>query len=449
MGISIPEQAERILVRLEAEGHEAYLVGGCVRDLLRGMKPQDFDICTSALPEQTRACFRDCRVVETGLKHGTLTVIEAGIPYEITTYRVDQGYSDGRHPDAVTFVSSLHEDLARRDFTVNAIALDRNGDLHDPFHGQEDIQAKIIRCVGDPDQRLQEDGLRVMRGLRFASVLSYTIEAETAAALHRNRGMLKRVAAERVRVELCKLLPGGGAAQILREYPDVLLEFWPELEPLMSLEQHNPWHCWDGWEHTLHTIDAAPQDPLLRLTMLLHDIGKPACKTTDGWGIDHFHGHPALGAKMADQMLRSLRFDNDTRLEVTALIAEHDAKLPAEDSAVRRKLNKLGPERYFRLLEVKRADKLGQNQEKAAPELAELPKLRAMAEEILAEGQCLSLRGLAVNGLDVMSMGIPPGRAVGRILNALLDRVLDGEVPNERDALEPLIAELVEREAEL
>ncbi len=439
MTYEIPAGADRILERLEAAGHEAYLVGGCVRDLLRGAEPHDLDICTSAKPEETRACFTGSKLVETGIKHGTLTVMEDGISYEVTTYRVERGYSDRRHPDAVVFVSDLYEDLRRRDFTVNAIAMDRRGTLQDPFGGRGDMQRKLLRCVGEPDRRLQEDGLRVMRGLRFAASLSYAVEEETAAALHRNRGMLKHVAAERIREELCKLLTSAGAAAILRDYPDVLLEFWPELGPLMELEQRNPWHCWGGWEHTLHALEAAPDDLVVRLTMLLHDIGKPSCKGTDERGIDHFHGHQTAGAEIADRMLRTLRFDNRTRREVTELIAVHDNKLTAGESDVRRRLNRMGPERFFRLLEVIRADKLAQNPEKAGAIVAGLPEIRAKAEAILAERQCLTLRDLAVNGRDVLAAGVTPGREVGRVLDGLLERVLRGEVSNERGALLALI----------
>lgn len=440
MKYEIPPGAVRILERLENAGHEAYLVGGCVRDLLRGAEPHDLDICTSARPEETKECFAGNRLIETGIRHGTLTVIEGGEPYEVTTYREDQGYTDGRHPDVVVFVSSLQEDLRRRDFTINAIAMDSKGNVQDPFDGQGDIQRRLIRCVGDPDRRLEEDGLRVMRGIRFAASLSYDVEGETAAALHRNRGMLKHVAAERIREEFCKLLASAGAAEILREYPDILLEFWPELRPLMEMEQRSPWHCWGGWEHTLHALEAAPEDLILRLVMLLHDIGKPSCKSTDEKGIDHFRGHQAAGAEMADKMLRALRFDNRTRREVTSLIAVHDNKLTAAESDIRRRLNRMGPEQFFRLLEVNRADKLAQNPEKAGAVLAELPLIRAKAEAVLAEQQCFTLRDLAVNGRDVLAAGAVPGKEVGRILNELLEQVLNGEVPNERGLLLDMIS---------
>ncbi len=336
MRFDIPAGARHILQTLNGAGFEVYLVGGCVRDLLRGVEPHDWDICTSALPEETEACFAGQRIIETGLKHGTVTVLEGGGPYEITTYRTEGPYSDSRRPDFVRFVPDLEEDLARRDFTMNAIAMDLDGNLRDPFGGADDIRAGLIRCVGEPAQRFQEDGLRVMRvmrvmrALRFAAVFGYEIEKQTACAIHENRAMLDRVAAERINVELCKLLTGSNAGNVLRQYPDVLCEFWPELGPLVTLEQNNPWHCWGGWEHTIHAVEGAPADVTLRLTMLLHDIGKPSCKSTDEEGIDHFYGHPAVSAQMADQMLWALMFDNKTRERVVLLVERHDAQLHLE-----------------------------------------------------------------------------------------------------------------------
>ena len=271
MKFKIPSGAEHILQALTDSGYEAHLVGGCVRDLLRGVEPHDWDICTSARPEETESCFAGRRIIETGLKHGTVTVLEGGEPYEITTYRTEGPYSDSRRPDYVEFVSSLEADLARRDFTMNAIALGLDGSLQDPFGGADDIKAGRIRCVGEPAQRFQEDGLRVMRALRFGAVFGYEIEERTTQAIHENRHMLQHVAAERINVELCKLLVGDKAGDILRQYPDVMCQFWRSLGPLVTLEQNNPWHCWGGWEHTIRTVEAAPSDLVLRLTMLLHD----------------------------------------------------------------------------------------------------------------------------------------------------------------------------------
>ena len=333
----------------------------------------------------------------------------------------------------------LEEDLARRDFTMNAIAMDLGGELRDPFGGTNDIKNELIRCVGDPARRFQEDGLRVMRSLRFAAVFDYEIEEHTARAIHENRAMLDRVAAERINVELCKLLIGSNAGNILRQYPDVLCEFWPELGPLVTLEQNNPWHCWGGWEHTIHAVEGAPADVTLRLTMLIHDIGKPSCKSTDEQGIDHFFGHPAVSARLADQMLRALKFDNKTRERVVLLAERHDAQLPSRSQVIRRWLGRLGPEAFFQLLEVKRADNMGQAPEKVRVRLAELEDIRARAEQILEERQCLTLRDLAVNGRDVIAAGVAPGPEVGRVLERLLKCVLSGEIPNNRNVLLELI----------
>lgn len=435
MKFDLPAGARRILQTLKVAGHEACLVGGCVRDLLRGVEPHDWDVCTSALPEETERCFADRRVIETGLRHGTVTVLEEGEPYEITTYRTEGPYSDSRRPDFVRFVPNLEEDLARRDFTMNAIAMDLQGNLRDPYGGADDIEAGLIRCVGEPDRRFQEDGLRVMRALRFAAVFGYEIGGRTAQAVHKNRAMLDRVAAERINGELCRLLAGKNAGDVLRRYPDVFCQFWPQLGPLVTLEQHNPWHCWGGWEHTVHAVEAAPADVTLRLAMLLHDIGKPACKSTDERGIDHFCGHPAVSAQLADQMLRALKFDNKTRERVVLLVERHDAQLPPESQVIRRWLNRLGPEAFFQLLDVKRADGMGQAPEKVRDRLAELDGIRAKAERILAERQCLTLKDLAVNGRDVIAAGIEPGPEVGRVLAGLLEGVLRGELINRRDVL--------------
>lgn len=439
MKFKIPDGARHILQLLDGAGHEAYLVGGCVRDLLRGAAPHDWDVCTSALPEETEQCFAGRRVVETGLKHGTVTVLEEGEPYEITTYRTEGPYSDNRRPDFVRFVPDLEEDLARRDFTMNAIAMDLRGSLRDPFGGTDDIKAGLIRCVGEPNERFREDGLRVMRALRFAAVLGYEVEEQTAQAVHENRAMLDRVAAERINTELCRLLAGKNAGDILRQYPDVFCQFWPQLEPLAALEQNNPWHCWGGWEHTIHAVEAVPADVTLRLAVLLHDIGKPACKSTDEKGIDHFYGHPAVSAQVADQMLRALKFDNKTRERVVLLVERHDAQLPPRSQVIRRWLSRLGPEAFFQLLEVKRADSMGQAPGKVQGRLAELEEIGGKAKQILAEGQCFTRKDLAVDGRDVIAAGIEPGPEVGRVLSALLERVLRGETANSREALLSLI----------
>ena len=439
MKFEIPSGAAYILQSLHDAGYESWLVGGCVRDLLRGVEPHDWDICTSARPEEVERCFAGHRIIETGLKHGTVTVLEDGNPYEITTYRTEGPYSDSRRPDYVAFVSSLESDLARRDFTMNAIALGLDGSLRDPFGGVEDIKAGLIRCVGEPAHRFREDGLRIMRALRFAAVLGCEIEERTAQAVHENRRMLGHVAAERINVELCKLLVGEKAGDILRQYPDVLCQFWPQLEPLVTLEQHSPWHCWGGWEHTIRAVEAAPADGILRLTMLLHDIGKPGCKSTDEKGIDHFYGHPSAGAKLAGQMLRALKFDNKTRERVGILVERHDVQIPCQDRSIRKWMGRLGTETFFQLLEVKRADGMGQDYELVKDRFVELEEMKAKAEEIVAQGQCLSLKDLSVNGKDVIAVGVVPGPEVGRVLNKLLEQVMNGDAANQRQELLKLL----------
>ena len=438
MNYDIPPGAKYILRTLTDAGYEAFLVGGCVRDMLRGVRPHDWDICTSARPGETERCFTGHRIAETGLKHGTVTVLMDGMPCEITTYRAEGPYSDSRRPDFVRFVSDLETDLARRDFTMNAVAMGPDGSLRDPFGGGKDIEAGLIRCVGEPARRFREDGLRVMRALRFAAAFGYGVEEKTAQAIHDNRMVLKYVAAERINAELCKLLVGG-TGDILRQYPDVLCEFWPELGPLVTLEQNNPWHRWGGWEHTVRAVEAAPPGLILRLTMLLHDIGKPECKSTDENGTDHFYGHPAVSARLADGMLRRLKFDNRTRERVVALVEYHDVQIPYRERSIHRWLGRLGPEAFFQLLEVKRADCMGQARRLAEDRLAELEKIERSAREIIARNQCFRLRDLAVNGRDVIASGIPPGPEVGRVLRELLERVLNGEVRNSREELLGLI----------
>lgn len=439
MKIDMPAGVRRILRTLTDRGYEAYLVGGCVRDLLRGVAPHDWDICTRARPEETQACFPGRQILENGLKHGTVTVIDGGEPYEITTFRAEGPYSDSRRPDYVQFVPDLERDLARRDFTINAMAMDLEGSLRDPFHGAQDIRDKRIRCVGEPARRFREDGLRVMRALRFSAALGYDIEQAAAQAIHDSRTVLRQVAAERINAELCKLLVGEKAGEVLRQYPDVLCQFWPELGPLVTLEQNNPWHCWGGWEHTIRGVEAAPPQLTLRLAMLLHDIGKPGCKSTDGHGIDHFYGHPAVGAGLANQMLRRLKFDNATRKRVVMLVERHDMQIVPQSRVIRRWLNRMGTETFFQLLEVKRADSMGQAPGKRKARLAGLEGIRAEAERIIAQRQCVTIERLAVNGRDVIAAGAAPGPEVGRILKELLERVLDGETTNDRETLLRLI----------
>lgn len=437
--------ARFILEQLEQQGYEASAVGGCVRDLLRGEIPHDWDITTSARPEEVLKVFAGEQVLTTGLRHGTVTVLLDGNPYEVTTYRADGTYTDGRRPDAVVFVSALEEDLARRDFTVNAMALDRHGVLHDPFGGQADLQQNILRCVGEPERRFREDGLRLMRALRFAATLEFSIHPDTARALHTCRDMLTHVAGERIQAELFRLLPGPGAGAVLRAFPDVLAVFWPELAPLPGFDQRSPWHCYDLWEHTVRAVENVPPTIPLRLAALLHDVGKPACFSVDESGTGHFYGHPAVSARLADEMLRRLHTSNTLREEVVSLVERHHWDLPPTEAVVRRRLRQLGPEGFSALLALQRADLHGQAGDIAAPRLAELDRTEALARDILAQRPCLSLKELAFSGKDVLALGVSPGPAVGEILKALLDRVAEGELPNTREALLPAARELAKQ----
>lgn len=432
--INLPEQVRRALARLEAAGHEAFVVGGAVRDCVRGAGTgTDWDITTSALPEETETIFSGYRVIETGMKHGTVTVLLDGEPLEITTYRVDGGYSDHRHPDEVRFTRSLREDLRRRDFTMNAMAYSPRTGVVDPFGGQADLAAGVVRCVGEPDRRFQEDALRILRALRFASALGMGIHPDTARAARDNRGLLTSVAAERVRVELTKLLCGADAERVLLEFPDILSVPLPEIGAMVCFDQHNPHHDRDVWAHTAAVTAAIPAQPVLRWAALLHDVGKPPCFSLAEDGVGHFYGHAAESARMADGVLRRLRFDTDSREEIVRLIRYHDLPIQPERRPVKRLMNKLGQGTVRRLIELHKADTRGQSAI-CAGRIAEYDAVAAVLDEILNEKECFSLKDLAVNGTDMMALGLA-GRDIGRALNACLTAVMEEKLPNERAAL--------------
>lgn len=428
----IPDYVINLLESLETAGYEAWCVGGCVRDTLLGGRPDDWDVTTNALPEETMAVFGE-RAMPTGLQHGTVTIRMEGGTVEVTTYRVDGAYTDHRRPDSVTFTPSLEEDLRRRDFTVNAIAMNRQGELRDPFGGQEDLENRCLRCVGEADRRFGEDALRILRGLRFAAVLGFAIEAETAEAIHRNRELLRSIAVERIQVEFWKLLAGACCVPILREYVDVIGVFWPEVLPMVGFDQRNYHHCYDVWEHTLYAMEAVGNDSLLRCVMLLHDIGKTKTFTLDAAGVGHFYGHSAKSRELADGMLRRLKCSNDLRETVLRLIDWHDRDIARTERGIGRALRVLGEADLRRLIQVKRADNLGQ-----APAFhdrqVEIDKAEEIMERLLAEQACFSLKQMAVNGRDLLALGLQ-GPAVGAVLERLLDGVVEGELLNEREAL--------------
>ena len=430
--IEIPKYVKTVLEMLEEAGYEAWCVGGCVRDGLLGRIPGDWDVTTSAMPEETMAVFGG-RAVPTGLQHGTVTVRADHKSVEVTTYRVDGAYHDHRRPDSVSFTHSLEEDLRRRDFTINAMAINLKGELRDPFGGQRDLKAGVLRCVGDPDQRFCEDALRILRGIRFAAVLGFDIDSETGKRIHQNRELLREIAAERIQVEVLKLLCGKNAAEILRQYPDVVGVFWPEVLPMVGFDQKNYHHCYDVWEHTLHALAVIPPEPVLRCAALLHDIGKPRCFTVDEKGVGHFYGHGSISREMANQMLRRLKCSTDFRETVVRLVDWHDRDIPRTDKSIRRALGKRGEPDLRRLIALKRADNLAQAPEFRDRQL-ELDKAERILEKLLEENACFSLKQLSVNGKDLTDMGLS-GPSVGAVLKRLLDNVIEGELPNEREAL--------------
>ena len=436
MTIRLPDEVNSALDRLEDAGFAAYAVGGCVRDLLMGRSPQDYDITTAARPEQTAAVFASERVIETGLRHGTVTVLLGGRPLEITTFRVDGPYSDARHPDAVRFTPSLREDLARRDFTMNAIACSPRRGLADPFGGADDIRDRVIRCVGDPETRFREDALRILRCVRFSSALGFSIDPPTARAARENRALLGRVSAERAAAELKKLVCGPFVRRVVLTETDILGAVLPELLPMRGFDQRNKHHIYDVLEHCAAACEAVPPEPELRLAALLHDVGKPDCFFTDEDGVGHFYGHAERGAELTDALLRRLRFANDSRERVTELVRRHDMRIEPEKRAVLRCLRRFGPEFFFLLLKLKRADALAHAPGPKTDERVErCAALETLARALMAEAACFSLRDLAVNGADLLAAGYAPGPAVGQALETLLNAVTDGLVPNEKDSL--------------
>lgn len=439
MELHAPECVNRTLETLRGAGYEAYLVGGCVRDSLLRLPVHDWDVATSALPEEVERLFAPYPLSLAGEKHGTVSVQYPGCPVEITTFRVDGGYADHRRPDSVRFSQSLREDLARRDFTINAMAYD--GELIDYFGGQEDLGRRSIRCVGKPRRRFEEDSLRILRALRFASVLSFTLEKRTYDAVMQCRGLLAKVSPERTAQEFLRLLCGRNAVRVLRQYRRVFEVFLPELAPMAGLSQRSPYHRYDVWEHTLHAVGFAPRDPELRLAVLLHDIGKPQCKTIDKSGRGHFHGHQEAGALIAGRVCERLHLSRSATQDITALVRWHDVSCVCGEANVRRWLNRLGPRLYRRLLKLNRADTLA-HAPAAFKRLSILDQAERDLERILREKQCWALDRLAVKGDDLLAYA--QGPALGELLRRLLDAVIDGTCPNERETLLALAARLAE-----
>ena len=441
--IILPVEVRFIINKLDGHGHAAYAVGGCVRDSLLGHEPKDWDICTSARPDEVAGCFEGYHVIETGLRHGTVTVRVNHKSFEVTTFRVDGDYSDGRRPDSVAFVRDLTADLARRDFTINAIAY--NTDLIDPFGGARDVQDRVIRCVGDAGQRLREDALRIMRALRFASVLGFAIEEATSHAMFQNAHLLRNIAAERIMDELNKLIIGKNVLPVLMDYRDILAVPIPEIRPAFDFDQCNSCHCYDVWRHTAAAVAAAPPDVITRLALLFHDLGKPQCPVKSEDGVGLFYGHASVSAGIAKGILRRLKYPNNVLNHVCSLVLHHDAGIAPTGESVKRWLNRMPEDHFRRLLDVRRADYYTHSDACRFGRHAELDEITPLLDEIIAQGQCFSLKDLAADGRDMMALGAH-GQTVGKLLDALLNLVISEELPNDRDILVDKARELLEKD---
>ena len=433
--MDMPKNVDTAINLLQSAGFEAYAVGGCVRDSLLGKTPNDWDITTSTKPENMKSVFADFHCIDTGIKHGTVTVVIDGEPLEITTFRLDGEYEDNRHPKSVTFTSNLGADLGRRDFTVNAMAYSKMTGTIDLFGGQNDLKNKIIRCVGDPDRRFNEDALRILRALRFASALDFEIEEKTAQSLLKNRALLGNISEERIAKELLKLVCGKGAKRILTDFAPVLFEILPELQPMYKNSHDNPHHCYDIYEHTLIAVESIDPEPTLRFAMLLHDCGKPAVKKFDENGVAHFYGHQRISAEISAQILARLKVSNKFRDEILFLVSNHDRwELYENTEKMPRYLSKFGLDGVLKLLKVMRADVLAQSPEYRY-RLDQIADAEKTAKDLAAQKPCLSLSELQINGRTLMDIGIPQGRKLGAVLAQMLDEVIDGVTKNTQEAL--------------
>lgn len=435
MKIILPENARFIIDRLQHGGYSCYAVGGCVRDSLMGKEPHDWDFTTSALPDEIEAAFSDHQTVTIGKRFGTVAVILDGHPYEITTFRVDGDYSDTRHPDEVSFSSSLRDDLSRRDFTVNAMAYNDDDGLIDDYDGRVDLKYGVIRCVGEASLRFSEDALRILRALRFASALGFSIEPATSSAILSLRDKLSDISAERISAELLKLLCGEHVDFILRRYRSVFAVFIPELTATFDFEQNTKHHNRDVYRHTVASVKNIEPDPLLRTVMLFHDIGKPMSRTVDRFGTSHYKNHPVLGAAMTEEILRRLKMPGAFIEEVSLLIRCHDVRFSPDTAELKRYLNLLGEEKMQKLFRIQRADILAQSMYLRQEKLDTLSLVEEECRRILDDHECYCLKMLAVNGSDLLHMGITSGELIGRILDTLLDKVIRGELENDKPAL--------------
>ncbi len=440
MMIEMPQDVRFIIGELNKGGFEAYAVGGCVRDSILGRTPNDWDITTSATPFEVKNIFR--RTVDTGLQHGTVTVLLKDQGYEVTTYRIDGEYTDHRRPDEVTFTGELSEDLRRRDFTINAMAYNDETGIVDLYGGIEDLENGVIRCVGNPDDRFDEDALRIMRAVRFAAQLGFNVDPATREAAAKHAPELTQVSAERIETELTKLLISDHPEKVLDMYElGITSIVLPEFDRMMETEQNSPYHMYDVGRHTVEVIKNVSPTKVMRYAALLHDIGKPQCKTTDDKGVDHFKGHAMVSEEMSSKILKRLRMDNDTIRDVKKIVRWHDYGISGviTKKSVRKMLSSMGEQYFGELLDIKRADMKGQSDYRLAERQEVLSNIIRFHDEIMEEGNALSIKDLAVNGKDIMDLGIPKGPKVGETLSYLLERVLEEPTLNEKSKLEDII----------
>lgn len=436
MHITIPDQVCDCLRRLEENGFEAYVVGGAVRDLLRAADspPCDYDVATNARPEAVMKLFSDRPVIPTGLPYGTVTVLAENLPIEITTYRADGEYSDGRRPEAVVFFDSLKEDVMRRDFTINGLAANRFGEVVDLVDGLSDLRRRRIFCIGDPAVRFQEDALRILRALRFSSVFGFSIEDKTGEQIQENINLLKNVSVERIWHELILFLTGEHAAKILSDFRDVFNFLIPELLPMQGFDQQNPWHYLDVFDHTIAVLSHTPKKKELRLAALFHDIGKPDSYQPDEDGIGHFSGHHQKSRDIVNQILRRLRADTKTRKYVESLVYRHDIDMISSEKIIRRRLSQFGEDFVRDILTLQRADTLGQSK-RARYRLDQICEAEKILDKVIEKEGVLTLKNLTVHGEDILALGILPGPQVGEILARIKERVIQGDISNEKEVL--------------
>lgn len=429
----LSEKSKTVFEHLESSGFECYLVGGCVRDMLMGKTPHDIDITTNATPYETKEVFRNFHTLDIGIKHGTVTVMIEGEPIEITTYRKESAYTDGRHPDSVSFTRNIKDDLSRRDFTVNAIAYNPKSGIVDPFGGRADIKSKTLRCVGTPTERFTEDSLRILRGLRFASVLDFTIDKATKDAMYSCKDLINIVSPERIYTEITKLLCGQSAGEIISNYSEILAVALPEIKEMKGFEQHNFHHIYDVLNHTAKVVDSVYPAVHLRLAALFHDCGKPDCFSLDDNGVGHFYSHASISARKANEAMLRLRCDNDTREKVVKLVKIHDTPIEPDLKTVRKKLQKYGEEIFFDLIKLQRGDNKGLSPDYLYRQET-YDKLEEIARQIIEENQCFSLKDLAVNGKDMITLGLN-GKDIGLALDELLKAVIEERCSNDKESL--------------